>query len=450
MATAMKASTAANDHTGGVDAAIVDYIAALKTGNYSAPLDPAGGPLHRALLALGESLSARTVKAAETVVETAICSNELGILAAQMIAPVRQASANAHSMSAAAREMVVAVDDIDRTSQDAARSAGEAKEAVAGSVVQVRQAVAAFQELTDMVQNAAADVAALGEASKEIGGIVRSIEQIASQTRLLALNATIEAARAGEAGKGFTVVANEVKNLALQTAHATDDIRKRIETLLGRVARIGSVMSGGVDIAEKGKESIGQLGHGIEGLGEQVDGVAHSMSDIAGILSQQSQNIHRIAEGVTAVADLNVGNEAAVDALTECCDQLEGGIGRQLSGIAEQSFPDKVVLLAKADHVIWKRRLVSMATGRTKLRADELADHRSCRLGKWYYSDAAARFAGEPSFKALEGPHERVHRHGKAAAHLFAEGRIDDALKEIAAVEDASREVVRLLDTLRG
>ena len=93
-----------------------------------------------------------------------------------------------------------------------------------GAAAVAGQAVQAMESTT-------ATVSQLGDSSRMIGDVVKTISSIAEQTNLLALNATIEAARAGEAGKGFAVVANEVKELSQETARATDDIARRVETI---------------------------------------------------------------------------------------------------------------------------------------------------------------------------------------------------------------------------
>jgi|JI9StandDraft_1071089.scaffolds.fasta_scaffold01298_2 methyl-accepting chemotaxis protein len=71
----------------------------------------------------------------------------------------------------------------------------------------------------------------LGEDAKDIGKVIESIADIASQTHLLSLNAAIEAASAGEAGKGFAVVASEVKELAKQSAISSQEIKEKIQSI---------------------------------------------------------------------------------------------------------------------------------------------------------------------------------------------------------------------------
>ncbi|WP_344861507.1 methyl-accepting chemotaxis protein [Planomonospora alba] len=124
----------------------------------------------------------------------------------------------------------------------------------------------------------------LGEASNEIGNVVKMITAIAEQTNLLVLNATIEAARAGESGKGFAVVAGEVKDLAQQTGRATDDIGGRVQAIqAGTAVAVGAISA---------------VGSVIERVNEYQASIAETVEEQSATTTEISRNIAEAAGGV--------------------------------------------------------------------------------------------------------------------------------------------------------
>jgi methyl-accepting chemotaxis protein len=71
----------------------------------------------------------------------------------------------------------------------------------------------------------------LGNKILKIRDIVKKINMITDQTKVIAFNAGLEAASAGEHGKRFAVVANEVNRLADDTASLTMQIREQVEEI---------------------------------------------------------------------------------------------------------------------------------------------------------------------------------------------------------------------------
>ncbi|MFN8575983.1 MAG: methyl-accepting chemotaxis protein, partial [Candidatus Sericytochromatia bacterium] len=74
-------------------------------------------------------------------------------------------------------------------------------------------------------------VSSLIDRTKQINVIVRSVNDIASQTNLLSLNASIEASKAGNAGRGFSVVAGEVRKLAEKSKSAVANIKLLVDDI---------------------------------------------------------------------------------------------------------------------------------------------------------------------------------------------------------------------------
>lgn len=155
----------------------------------------------------------------------------------------------------------------------------------------------------------------LNNALGQITDIVQLIEEISSQTQLLALNANIEAARAGEQGKGFAVVASEISKLAIQTKQATLSINKQIQWVTGNaqglkagVDNMQEAVGVGVQTMEdsviKYEEMETFLGRLLIQM-KEVDGrfgvITANSSSIVDSLNQTSAMIEEIAAGCEEV-----------------------------------------------------------------------------------------------------------------------------------------------------
>ncbi len=430
------------------DEALAEYIEALTEGNFLAPGCKGEDRLSKAVSNLAARLAEDASNKLDAVVDINIQSNETAISAARMLTACRDVDQRTQALAAASEEMVASVGQIRSNAEDAAANAAQMRAGAEQGMSTVRLASRAMERVEATANDASDKILALSAASEEIGAIVGSIDAIARQTNLLALNATIEAARAGEAGRGFAVVASEVKGLSQQTGKATEDIRERIQRLRDEVDLIVTAMSDCRLAAAESKGVVTQLGEEMSNVENRTITLTGGMDEIASILNQQTNASREVAEGIAAIAQMTLANVEQIKKISSQLDVAQGIAGKQLQGISGLSFDNKIPRLAKADHVIWKKRLADMAIGRATLKADELADHHSCRLGKWYYGDGSLAMRNHRAFSPLEKPHALVHEHGKRAAKLFADGDLAGALREISLVEEASVDVLRLLDDL--
>ena len=399
-----------------------------------------------AVNAASERLRAEDLAELERTVTFSMQTSEAMAAVASAAGEVRDMDSHAQTTSAAVEEL----DSSIRTINQLAASSSGLTECVSETAAAREAAAEARREvgqIGDAFETINARIGGLENASRQIAEIVDTISQIADQTNLLALNATIEAARAGEAGKGFAVVAGEVKALSGQTAKATEDIRNRINALQGEVRAI----SGAVAQSPASVEAVANAAETVEARVEAGDRKVREseghVSEIARLMDEQSGATTELAQSVSGVAQGATRARERTDNVVAASATYEKTVVAALASLQDRNIDDFVLHCAKSDHLLWKKRLSGMLMGVSNLREDELADHRSCRLGKWYEA-ARAQFSDSQTFVALETPHAATHEAGKRAARLWSQGNREGTEAAFAEMEEASKEVLRLLDQL--
>ena len=156
------------------------------------------------------------------------------------------------------------------------------------------QFIASTTEMTNSTRALETQVQTIQQAMPTVIEALGGIDDISSQTNLLALNAAIEAARAGEAGRGFAVVADEVRALSTRSTQFSDVIKTQIENIKSLIDKltetaevvasqdISHVVNAKDAISEQLKGIIRKAEADIRGASE-LEAIRQQLSDATGL-----------------------------------------------------------------------------------------------------------------------------------------------------------------------
>ncbi len=217
--------------------------------------------------------------------------------AEQQASQIRNASEAVNAMSRTTQRMAENAEAATQTSVKATQAA-----VIGGAAV--TETIKGMQRIRATVQSTGKKIKGLGERSLEIGAIIEVINEIATQTNLLALNAAIEAARAGEQGRGFAVVADEVRKLAERAARATKDITGLIKGIQVETSEAVTVMEEGTREVEEGTKLADQAGAALREIEQIVKQSATLMTDITRAAADQVQSTSSVVKTMDTISNL--------------------------------------------------------------------------------------------------------------------------------------------------
>ena len=224
-------------------------------------------------------------------------------------------------INTAIEQVTYNIEAVSLGSQNAANAARDGAKTVEKTIIGMKL-------IKDKVDLSSKKVQQMGFHSSQIGNILETIDDIASQTNLLALNAAIEAARAGEHGKGFAVVADEVRKLAEKSSDATHEISKLIRDIQQSVNESIEAMEAGANEVESGVNYSEEAGKALQEILKASEAVRQQTEEA----TMEAQNMHNAAnELVTAMESVSAvveENTAATEEMSANSNEVEMAIER--------------------------------------------------------------------------------------------------------------------------
>lgn len=251
-------------------------------------------------------------------------SAELLTSAERQAAELKAAGQSALSMSTS----------MTNVSDDAKQSATVARQSLAAAdkgARAVSDSIKGMNKIREQIQETSKRIKRLGESSQEIGEIVELISDITEQTNVLALNAAIQAASAGEAGRGFTVVAEEVQRLAERSGEATKQIGAIVRTIQNDTQDTVSAMEESTREVVEGarlSDAAGQALAEIEKVSRELTAL---IDTISGATRQQAESATRVARKMQEILLLTAQTTAGTQKTATAIGEL-AGLATELKG----------------------------------------------------------------------------------------------------------------------
>ena len=169
------------------------------------------------------------------------------------------------------------------------------------------------------VDNKIKDIAKFSES---IDGILKSIQEIAEQSNMLAMNASIESAHAGEYGKGFAIVADEIRNLSENSSSSVRTIGEILGTIKLNIKEAIEISNKGEKASEYVKKMGGSASKTIEDIISNIEYTSVIYNEISHGTEEQRKNGTQLLQNVEKLKQFSQEIKNSIQEQSQSASQI--------------------------------------------------------------------------------------------------------------------------------
>jgi methyl-accepting chemotaxis protein len=247
---------------------------------------------------------------------------------------MEEIKSGAEFQSASTQNIVAVMEEISKSSLDAATSVADAEQISLNSHLAAEDGQVTVKQTLDLliqVEHFAGKLRDLSNdlnvRSEQIRTFLELLTYISRQTKILALNANIEAAKAGEAGRGFAVVAQEIRELAENSQHSVDDIASQVSEVRAALAETVDLVHSFYSLVEQGGSKIMEAEARLVEIQDKSKENLTFVNRVASLVQRQAvqtKEATEIMQGISEVSQkFTVSSEAVVQAANEQAQAMQ-------------------------------------------------------------------------------------------------------------------------------
>jgi methyl-accepting chemotaxis protein len=265
----------------------------------------------------------------------------LGAATNDILVSTTQSAANASQTASAVAETTSTVEEVRQTSQQASERAQEvyasAQDCALVTVSGMKatdETISRMKQTKEQMDSIGESMVRLTEKSQSIARIIATVDELAQQSRMLAVNAGLEAADAGEFGKRFKVVAREVRSMAEQSKRATAEVREILTEIQKATNAAAMKMEMGSKTVEAALEHSNRSGESIQQLAESAATSARAAAEISQANQQQLAGVDQVVVAMHGIKVATEQNLTSIEQMQSAAHNLDS-LGSDLKQLVD-------------------------------------------------------------------------------------------------------------------